>query len=306
MPETTNKKQRAGRVDLTLLAAAAAWGGSYLAAKELTEVSSIFALLAIRFVAAATILSLLRLRNPVKFSRHDWIIGSAIGIGLAVTIGVETAGISLTSATNAGLIISLAIIFTPIMEGVWKRNWLPAPFFIAATGAIVGVALLVGGNGFHAPNVGDALMFVAAIFRGFYTAAQGRWTAKRKVNTFNLTILHTGVAGAIFLALDFGGTIHAVQTYGTYQWSLIIFLTLFCTVFGFLAMMWSIRKTSASRVSLLLGTEPIWAVFIGVAIGGELISWLGALGAALVIGCCYIGLGIENRHRISSEPVAQL
>jgi drug/metabolite transporter (DMT)-like permease len=64
-----------------------------------------------------------------------------------------------------------------------------------------------------------------------------------------------------------------------------------------MAMLWAIRKTSASRVALLQGTEPVWAVVIAVVIGGELMSAIGWLGAAVIIAACYWGLGIENRAR---------
>jgi drug/metabolite transporter (DMT)-like permease len=74
-------------------------------------------------------------------------------------------------------------------------------------------------------------------------------------------------------------------------------LVLFCTVYGFMVMLWGIRKTSASRVALLQGTEPIWAVIIAVLIGGELMTVVGWLGGVVIVAACYWGLGIENRAR---------
>ncbi len=47
--------------------------------------------------------------------------------------------------------------------------------------------------------------------------------------------------------------------------------------------MWSVRRTSPSRVSLLLGTEPLWAAAVGIALGGERLGVLGLLGAVLVL-----------------------
>ena len=92
------------------------------------------------------------LAPPEEFSKADILIGTAVGVGLAIVMTFETNGIALTSATNAGLIISLSIIFTPILEGFARKFWLPKNFFIAAVGAVVGVGFLVGGNGLHAPN----------------------------------------------------------------------------------------------------------------------------------------------------------
>lgn len=56
-----------------------------------------------------------------------------------------------------------------------------------------------------------------------------------------------------------------------------------CTLFAFFVQMWAVRRTSPSRVSLLLGTEPLWAAVIGVAAGGDRPGLLGAAGAVLVL-----------------------
>jgi drug/metabolite transporter (DMT)-like permease len=288
---------RSAKVDIVLIGAAFVWGASYLAAKELTEAGSLWGMMALRFTAAAAILFLIRAFKAEKFSKADVLIGTAVGVGLAIVMTFETNGIALTSATNAGLIISLSIIFTPILEGFARKFWLPKNFFIAAVGAVVGVGFLVGGNGLHAPNWGDALMFGAAILRALYQVSQGSLTAGRKLSTINITIFQTLSAGVIFFAVDAPGTVQAALNYGPNEWLLMSFLVLLCTVYGFFAMMWGIRRTSASRIALLQGTEPIWAVFVAILFGGENLTGFGIFGALLIIGSGYWGLGIEAKAR---------
>jgi drug/metabolite transporter (DMT)-like permease len=288
---------RSAKVDIVLIGAAFVWGASYLAAKDLTEAGSLWGMMALRFSAAAGILALIRAFKPQKFSKADVLIGTAVGFGLAVVMTFETNGIALTSATNAGLIISLSIIFTPILEGFARKFWLPKRFFLAAVGAVVGVGFLVGGNGLQAPNWGDALMFGAAVLRALYQVSQGSLTSGKKLSTINLTIFQTLSAGLIFFVVDAPGTVRAALNYGPTEWLLLGFLVLLCTVYGFFAMMWGIRRTSASRIALLQGTEPIWAVFIAILFGGEHLTGLGIFGALLIIGSGYWGLGIEARAR---------
>ncbi len=292
---------RFGKVDVLLLATAIFWGGSYLAAKDLTEHASVNSILAFRFTAAAVIMTLIVLARGNKFSRADWLLGALYGVAVGTIMQIETNGIKLTSATNAGLIISLTIIFTPILESLWSRSWLPRKFFIAAVGAIVGVALLVSGNGFKEPNIGDALMLGAAILRAITTTAQGKLAEGRKVSSFNVTVVQLTVCGLSYLALDFGGTVKLVNEFETQQWLNMAFLVLLCTVFGFVALQYGILRTSPSRASLLLSTEPIWAVLTATVFGGEQLFFVGFIGAALIIGCSYWGLGIENRHRLALD-----
>ena len=304
MSETTKNPiwfGRFGKVDVLLLATAIFWGGSYLAAKDLTEHASVNSILAFRFTAAAVIMTLIVLARGNKFSRADWQLGALYGVAVGTIMQIETNGIKLTSATNAGLIISLTIIFTPILESLWSRSWLPRKFFIAAVGAIVGVALLVSGNGFKEPNFGDALMLGAAILRAITTTAQGKLAEGRKVSSFNVTVVQLSVCGLSYLALDFGGTVKLVNEFETQQWLNMAFLVLLCTVFGFVALQYGILRTSPSRASLLLSTEPIWAVLTATVFGGEQLFFVGFIGAALIIGCSYWGLGIENRHRLALD-----
>jgi drug/metabolite transporter (DMT)-like permease len=289
---------RSAKVDIVLIGAAFVWGASYLAAKDLTQAGSLWGMMALRFTSAAAILVLIRAFKPQKFSKADVLIGTAVGVGLAVVMTFETNGIAITSATNAGLIISLSIIFTPILEGMARKFWLPKNFFVAAAGAVLGVGFLVGGNGFQAPNWGDALMFAAAVLRAVYQVIQGSLTAGKKLSTINLTIFQTLTAGVIFFLVDAPGTVRAASSYGPNEWLLLGFLVLLCTVYGFFAMMWGIRRTSASRIALLQGTEPVWAVFIAILFGGEQLTGLGIIGALLIIGGCYWGLGIEQRARL--------
>jgi drug/metabolite transporter (DMT)-like permease len=298
-----NKPQRGlSSVDIAILGAAMVWGGSYLASRELTHFASLWGMMAIRFTLAGAILFAIRAFKPVKFTKIEVLASLGIAATLATVMTVETTGVYLTSATNSGLIISLSILFTPIIEGLVSKFWMPRMFYVSAVGAIIGVGILISGNGFTEPNLGDLLMILAAVLRAVHTVAQGffthgTFTKGQQVNTTNITIMQLVFAGLFFFVIDPIGTLDAAITYGAREWILMGTLVLFSTVYGFIVMLWAIRKTSASRVALLQGTEPIWAVVIAVLIGGELMNVIGWLGAAVIVAACYWGLSIENRAR---------
>ena len=285
------------RIDITILSVAVVWGASYLAARELTKVASIGGLLAVRFLLAGLVLALIWLIKRERFSKTDALLGTVFGLTQASIMWVETWGLSVTTATNAGLIISLTILFTPILESFWKRSWLPQGFFVATIVSFVGLLLLVGGNGISTPNYGDALMLIAALVRTFHVTAQGRLTEGKKVSSLNAIMMQCFVCGACYLVVDAPGALAAFTTFNLREWAIMAFLVLFCSVFAFAAQLWAIKKTSASRASLLLSTEPIWAVVVGSAIGGELLGWVGYLGAAVIIAASYAGQSIERRYR---------
>ena len=293
--------------DILLILVALVWGSSYLVAKDLTNHAPIAGILAIRFGSAALLMLLIWAAGRARGSREsfgkwDLRLGLLYGLLVGTIMWIETNSLHLTSATNAGLIISLTIIFTPIIEGIWARNWLPRKFFVAAVGAVFGVAILVSAGGFANLNFGDFIMLAAAVLRAWTTAAQGRLSAGKRLSSFNVTVVQFAVIGAVYALLAPAEVARAAASFGTQQWLELGYLVVFCSVFGFVGLMVGIRRTSATRASLLLSTEPVWAVLVSAGFGGEALGWIGAIGAAMIIGFSYWGLNIEASWRQPTRP----
>lgn len=297
---------RGGQVDLVLLAVALVWGSSYLAAKDLTLVAAVLVVLSARFLVTtgAMVLVWLGLR-PGLPSWSEAGTGVVLGCSQAAILALETFGVARTSATNAGLIISLTVIVTPVLESLWRRRWLPAPFFLAAVAAVVGVALLVSGSRFHAPNTGDLLVLGAAVVRSAHVTITGWLTAGRAVSSVTITTLQSATCAVIFSACAGSGLLAGLDGLSASGWAGVGYLALACGAFAFLAQLWGIRQTSASRASLLTGTEPVWAVAVGVLVGGETLHPVGAIGAVVIVAATFAGQRIEARHRAeSAAPVS--
>ncbi|MFM6981555.1 MAG: DMT family transporter [Microbacteriaceae bacterium] len=291
--------------DLLLLGVAVVWGSSYLAAKVLTDHGSVFSLLAFRFLVASVIMIVVwAVRREGFVDRRGLLIAVMFGVTQAAILSLETWGVKYTSATNAGLIISMTIVFTPILESAWMKRWLPRGYFVGAVAAVVGVVLLVSGGGFDQLNWGDALMLAAAVTRSLHVTAMGRLTAGFAYGSVTITLIQTLVCAVLFTLADLPGVVASAQSYGLWEWLDVLYLAAACTVFAFLVQLWAIRRTSAARVSLLLGTEPIWAVIVGVGLGSEVITWLGVAGAVLIVGGSYRAQGIELRHRLAAQAEA--
>ena len=292
-------------VDIALLAVAVVWGGSYLAAKGLTATASVPAVLGWRFLVASLALSALwtwRVRRLP--GRTELLTGVALGLTQAAVLFMETFGVAGTSAGNAGLIIALTVIFTPLLDAVATRRWLPRGFFVAAAICVVGVALLVSGDGLRAPNPGDLLMLAAAGVRAGHVTLMGTLTRNKPYSSITVTLLQSLVCAVLGMAVDPAGMVQAATAFDPTDWLGILYLGLAASVFAFLIQLWAVRRTSASRTSLLMGTEPVWAVLAGVLLAGESLGWIGALGALLIVAGCYAGQRIEARFRSRPAPEA--
>lgn len=292
---------RTREVDLALLLVAALWGASYLSAKTLTEHAPVPTVLSLRFISTSLAMALIWSIKRDRFTRPEVILGIGLGTSQGLILFCETSGVSKTSATNAGLIISLAIIFTPIFESIASKNWLPRPFFVATVVAVVGVALLVSDKGFATPGLGDWLMLAAALFRALHVTAMGHLTKSKSYSSVTITLLQSVTCAVMYSIFSIDGIKDAVRTFDMGLWLDLAFLSLLCGAFAFLVTLWAIRRTSSSRASLLLGTEPVWAVIVGISLGGESLALLGFLGAAMIIGSSYFGQRIETKHRLLTQ-----
>lgn len=294
----------ARRTDAVLLLVAIVWGSSYLSAQTATSALPVLLVLLARYaLSALACLGVVAApgRGPRRWTREELRAGVPLGLTQAAVLLVETYGVAHTSAANAGLIISLTIVLTPLLDRTGHPGGLP-PAFYAATGVcVLAVGLLMAGNGFHAPRLGDLLMLGAAVVRAGHVALVGRLTAGRTMRPLHLTTVQTLVGTVLFLPLaapDLPALAHADPA----TWTQLLYLALFCSVFAFLAQTWAVQRTSASRASLLLGTEPIWAAAAGVALGGEHFTALAGLGAVMMITGTYWGQSVERARRTTAPP----
>ncbi|MFI8962334.1 DMT family transporter [Streptomyces sp. NPDC053493] len=288
VPVPLGAPRRAWLTDLPVLLVAVVWGASYLAAKGITTGQTVLAVLVLRFAVVLPVLAVAGRRRLRALNAAQWRGAGVLGLILAGIFLLETYGVVHTSATNAGLIISLTMILTPLAEAALTGVRPSRSFLAAAALSVAGVVLLTQGGGFTAPSAGDLLMLLAAVARTVHVLAMSRIKAVRDADSLSLTTVQLGSAVAVFAVLaavpGTGATPWSVAAgFGPRAWAGLLFLSVFCTLFAFFVQMWAVRRTSPSRVSLLLGTEPLWAAAAGIALAGDRPGVLGLAGAVLVL-----------------------
>ncbi|MEV6753072.1 DMT family transporter [Streptomyces sp. NPDC051214] len=300
VPAAPPVARRAWLTDLPVLLVAMVWGASYLAAKGITTTHTVVAVLVLRFAVVLPALVVAGWRGLRALTAPQWRGAGVLGLVLSGIFLLETYGVVHTSATNAGLIISLTMIFTPLAEAAVTRRRPPRAFLAAAGLSVLGVVLLTQGGGFTRPSVGDGLIFLAALARTVHVLAMSRIKALRDAGdsaSLSLTTVQLGTAVGVFAVLAAAGTgatpWAVAADFGAREWAGLLFLSVFCTLFAFFVQMWAVRRTSPSRVSLLLGTEPLWAAATGIALGGERLGVVGLVGGVLVLVGTSWGRGVR-------------
>ncbi|MEE6167955.1 MULTISPECIES: DMT family transporter [unclassified Mycolicibacterium] len=269
--------------DLALLGVAVVWGSSYLATKELATGDTVFAVLALRFVIAVAALAALTGPRLRRITAAEAAAGVLCGGVLWAVYACETYGVTRTSASNAGLLMALTIVVTPLLQGVRS---VPARFYAAGSLAVLGCVLLTQAKGFGPPGIGDAVIGVAAVLRAGHVTLLGRMTAARELNITRMALVQLATVAVLSVGLA-TATGEPVNVFaggmGTGDWLLLLYLALACTVFAFVVQVRAVQRSTPARVSLLLGTEPLWAAVIGVTLASDPVTAAGVGGAALVV-----------------------
>lgn len=294
------------RVDLALLAVAAVWGSSYLATKAAVEQDGVFAFLTLRFAVATGLLVAVLGSRLRRIGRAELTTGIRLGAILSIVCVCETYGVTMTSASNAGLIMALTIVLTPLLA----RGGAAPLFYAPAAVVVLGCVALTQSGGFAAPGRGDALIAGAAVLRAIHINVMSRRSAHLDpavvtvVQLATVAVLASAPAGIL-------GQFGTISRMTTEQWWLTGYLALACTVFAFGLQMWAARRSTGARIALLLGTEPLWALLIGIGLAAEPVTVIGMVGATMILVGSHWGRLVDARfgreretapHRIGAGP----
>ena len=262
--------------DAMLLVVAVIWGSSYAVAKQALWFYPVLGFLAIRF-GLTFILLLPQLRGEGRRAIRP---GLPLGLVMLCIFLCETWGVMLTTASNAAFLISLCVVFTPFVEWAMLRQRPSNLLFAACALSLVGVWLLTGGLAISL-NLGDGLMLAAALLRAVLVCLTRRLTADLQVPALALTAVQSGVvaSGCLVLGLALPGGMPALPQSPAF-WAATLYLVGFATLFALYAQNLALGRSSATRVSLLMGSEPLFgAIIAGLWLGERLTltEWSGGL-----------------------------
>ncbi len=262
-----------------LLMVAIIWGSSYAVAKQALWFYPVLGFLAIRF-GLTFILLIPQLRGEGRRAIRP---GLPLGLVMLGIFLCETWGVMLTSASNAAFLISLCVVFTPFVEWAMLRQRPSNLLFAACALSLAGVWLLTGGMAMSL-NLGDGLMLAAAVLRAVLVCLTRRLTADRQVPPLALTAVQSGVvaSGCLLLGVSLPGGLPALPQSPAF-WAASLYLVGFATLFALYVQNLALGRTSATRVSLLMGSEPLFGALIAGFWLGERLGLQGWIGGLLIM-----------------------
>jgi len=208
-----------------------------------------------------------------------------------------------TSATNVGFLMSLPVIFTPLLAVVilhQKYNFRYLPLQIIVT---VGLYLLCCNDGGFTLNKGDFCALIAAI------ALSGALVFGKKtlesIDAVAISATQAGVTAIMSLisALVFDD-FSVVPNIEPVTWAVIVYLALTCTCLAYVLQNSALVHLSSGAVSMLQCTQPILTAVCSFIILGETLSFRGILGGLIIIGSILVANLMEtNGNGVDTDKV---
>ena len=311
--KTENQNQQSATAGLIVTAFAAVyliWGSTYLGIRFAIETLPPFMMGGARFLIAGLILFGWLLFKGVSVpSKFHWTNAAMVG---ALLLGVGNGGVNWAEQKVPSGITALLIAVTPLWFALldWLRPGGARPKFQTILGIIVGftgMVMLVGSPDILRTNAIDpagamALMLASVCWAG--GSLYARYTLKPESPLMAVALqMITGGMLLILAGLMVGET-------GTFSWSRIsprsmtafIYLTLVGSLVGFTAYSWLLKVSTPARVSTYAYVNPVIAVFLGWAIGGEtLTTRILCAATVIVLGVIIMTMGTTSRSVAGSN-----
>lgn len=287
---------------LGLLLVSIVWGTSYGVSKQILEVLSVPQLLFARFtISCAFLLIILYKKNLfkelVKKPLHYLKVGVITGTILSCIFITETWAVLLTQAGQVAVLISVCILFTPLLEKVWLKVSLPKGIMFYCSVGVVGV-LMLSDISMHSMtfNWGIVLVMVAAALRAMMVVTCRKAFTGEEFNIELITFIQLSVVAmvswTVMVSTSSWTTIASTfSSLDAFSIGSLLYLTFGCTLMAFFLQNYAVKHLHASHASLLMGTEPLFGLlFASLFLQEQLtnIQWLGSfLIISTTIAACY-------------------
>ncbi|ARC94262.1 EamA family transporter [Vibrio coralliilyticus] len=269
-----------------LLLVAIFWGTSYGLTKSALAYTSVLVFISIRFSITFLCLLPVVIRDFRRGLNKDWKIAIPTGFILSAIFFCEVFGVSQTSASNAAFLISLSVILTAFAELLINKKKVSNTLWGLTACSVAGVLLLTSEESVEfSLNSGDYFILTAALLRALMVTMTKRFTEGKVITTSTLTSLQSLIVAlvAIVCAVTYLPTSEFVVPASWEFWLTVIYLVLFCTLFAFYVQNYAVRRTSPTRVSLLMGSEPLFGALFAMAWLQESFTTMQVIGGVLIL-----------------------
>ena len=261
------------------------WGMGFVTVKiGLNAGMNTFYLMWLRFLGSFVLLSILFRKKIKKVSKDDLKAGLILGIIQYFGYVFQTYGAANTTVGKNAFFTAINVIIVPYIFWILNKKRPDIFSFSASIICLIGVGImsLDSNLNFTHLNKGDVMTIISAFFFALQVAYTGYFG--RKVHPMNLVLLQMLVGGLLFAGTQFAtsGLSEVIPLHGETLMA-IIYLVVFSTAIPMMLQIYCQRLTTATKASILMSTESMFAPVFAFFILGEMMTLRVALGAIFIL-----------------------
>jgi drug/metabolite transporter (DMT)-like permease len=271
------------------------WGSTYLGIRFAVETLPPFLMGGARFLIAGIMLYVwLRATGTPPSSPVNW---RHAALASALMLGAGNGAVNWAEQKVSSGLAALIIAGTPLWFALfdWLRPGGARPTLQTVLGIAVGfggVLMLVGSRSALRGGAADSMGVVALVCASVAWAIGSLYTKyASKPESPMMVAAQQMIAGGIILAvggLAMGETLDTTRV-STRSLAAFVYLTFIGSLVGFSTYAWLLKATTPARLSTYAYVNPVIAVFLGWALGGEtLTGQMLAAAAVIVLGVVII------------------
>ena len=231
--------------------------------------------------------------RPGRVALPGLLLGGLLFTGYAL----QTVGLESTTATNAGFITGLYVVFTPLLALVAFRQPVRPAVWVAVLLSVIGLALLSTETlDAFGPHAGDLLVLASAVAWAVHVVAVGRYAPRFPIHVLAIAQLVAATGLHLIVALPGG-------LQGGRAWSiapLLLVTGVLGTGVAYTLQLVAQRELTAARAAIILSGESLVSALLSVVWIGERLVLHQWLGAALMVGAMV--LSETTARRLAAAP----
>ena len=298
---------------LALAAVYLIWGSTYLAIRFAIETLPPFAMAAVRFLVAGSILFAYSLaRGEKNPSRGAW--GSALVVGILLLVGGNGGVVWAEQRIDSGiaaLLVTTMPFFLVLVTALLPGGRPPtARMLVGLLVGFAGVVVLLNpfAHGHLAVDpIGAAVVTLSAISWATGSALAGRLPLPKSPPLSTGIQMLAGGAVLALVSIATGEPSHFHRAEVSLRSILALaYLVVFGAVVAYTAFVWLLKHAPPALVATYAYVNPLVAVLLGWALAGEELSSRVLLAAGIIVaGVMIISRSGEARAEAKSVPIEQ-
>ena len=234
-------------------------------------------------IAATALLSYVTITGTLKVpSVQTGLLAALCGILFAADIAFWNLSIQLTTATQGTLLTNLAPIWVGVIAFLFFKNKPRRSFWLGTLFAISGIVIFIGIDIFLSLSFDRG--FILGIFSGFFYALY-ILLSKEVLNKMEVVsfITLSSTSSALFLLIINIVANQPLWGFSSAAWVSLLIQGLVSQLLAWLLISYATKRMRATRLSLSLLSQVVFASILAWIFIGEVITYQKAIGGTLIL-----------------------